>query len=169
MIGSHPSRRTSRRCPSLAAVRSLAACMQSTHILRAQFAGPDHPACSSQVCPAVVVSRRRLMKRTDQGIRRLPPGAAASLSAGHSIHSFADAVVQCCENSLDSRASSVTVAVNLADLSAQISDDGQGIPSASFPLLGQHNCGSKRRCSTDQPHSSAGDTDGVSPSSHDHV
>jgi len=97
---------------------------------------------------------RTLLDRPSHNIQQLAPLAAASLSAGHSVHSFAYAVVQCCENSLDAHAASVTVTIDLGRLTARVVDDGQGIPVASFPLLGQRNCGSKQQAAAQQVHSS---------------
>lgn len=107
---------------------------------------------------------RTLLDRPSHNIQQLAPLAAASLSAGHSVHSFAYAVVQCCENSLDAHAASVTVTIDLGRLTARVVDDGQGIPVASFPLLGQRNCGSKQQAAAQQVHSS---TDASAGAIHD--
>lgn len=76
-------------------------------------------------------------------IRRLPPSAALGVAAGYSVHGFAHAIEQLCANSIDAGAGDVSVAFDAQRLTAVVSDDGAGIPAASFPLLGVRHCSSK--------------------------
>jgi len=83
------------------------------------------------------------MQQPRPAIRQLPPAAALGLAGGYSVHSFAHAVEQLCANSIDAGAGAVSVAFDAARLTATVSDDGAGIPAASFPLLGARHCSSK--------------------------
>lgn len=82
------------------------------------------------------------------GIRQLPMAAALGVQGGYSVHSFTQAVEQLCANSIDAGARSVAVHFDAAQLTATVSDDGAGIPVASFPSLGVRFCTSKRRHQT---------------------
>jgi DNA mismatch repair ATPase MutL len=79
------------------------------------------------------------------GIRQLPLSAALGVQGGYSVHSFTQAVEQLCANSIDAGARSVAVHFDAAQLIAAVSDDGAGIPAASFPSLGVRFCTSKQR------------------------
>jgi Histidine kinase-, DNA gyrase B-, and HSP90-like ATPase len=79
------------------------------------------------------------------GIWQLPMSAALGVQGGYSVHSFTQAVEQLCANSIDAGARSVAVHFDAAQLTATVSDDGAGIPAASFPSLGVRFCTSKQR------------------------
>lgn len=79
------------------------------------------------------------------GIWQLPVSAALGVQGGYSVHSFTQAVEQLCANSIDAGARSVAVHFDPAQLTATVSDDGAGIPAASFPSLGVRFCTSKQR------------------------
>ena len=79
------------------------------------------------------------------GIWQLPVSAALGVQGGYSVHSFAQAVEQLCANSIDAGARSVAVHFDASQLTATVSDNGAGIPAASFPSLGIRFCTSKQR------------------------
>lgn len=78
-----------------------------------------------------------------RAIQQLPPSTALGVQGGYSVHGFAQAVEQVCANSIDAGARNVAVHFDAAQLVATVSDDGIGIPAASFPSLGVRFCSSK--------------------------